>query len=152
MLEMMPTRAVEMGRPIASTEPNAMRRMTAAASNPMASEELPAGRNSNIRPPRLQGGTVDLFADGCELAHPFGGARLDDAGSLRELDRGVRDRAVLRDLSGSVVRADRPADLVEGPDPSEHILDTPFHCRVLDTTRRVDHELAGVARLRGSAA
>ena len=46
-----PNSAVPMGSPIASTEPNAMRRMTIAASNPIASLVPLIGSVANMSPP-----------------------------------------------------------------------------------------------------
>ena len=47
----MPNRAVRMGRPMASTEPKAMSRMTTAASRPMASVPPGSSRAVKSEPP-----------------------------------------------------------------------------------------------------
>ncbi len=47
----MPSNAVKIGRPIASTDPNASSRMTTAATSPITSDDPPKLGNRNMRPP-----------------------------------------------------------------------------------------------------
>ena len=147
----MPKSAVRIGRPIASSEPNATSRMMIAARSPMTSGRPTEAPDLEHPSAELEGDAVDALAGvGCS-DDVLGGGLVDFARALLELDVGVGDLPVGCDLARAFgrVRARGAADLVDLLDLRQHGLDAALNRGVLHALRGVDDELARVAGARG---
>ena len=140
----MPARAVPMGRPMASTEPNARISTMMAKARPSTSE-LGGSNSAKTWPPSSTWRPGTSGNGGLHLLREVGG--LLDGEVARQTDAREGDRAVLGDLLGSLgaVRRRDAGDLVDRRHLGEELRHRLLHGRVGDALLGPEDDGAALA-------
>ena len=147
----MPNSAVMIGRPIASTEPNATSRMKTAASIPIAS--VAAARRSEKMSPPSSTVSPGTFTSALTALTPSDTGPHSLKSRSTVFTSRVGDRAVFRDLVLALagVRAHDAGHARHLRDLGEHRLHRGLHLRVGHPLLGLEHDRAAVTRRAGSA-